>query len=74
MEFEKIGFFVEYIVNGKFIGTLNVDTNESGKIGYYSTEHYIADTDIKIKNKTIKKGTKYYTRIYPLCGKLTTNN
>lgn len=69
-QFEHIGFFLEYIVNGTFIGTKNVDTNESGKIGYESTTTHIAEEDIVFKNKKIKKGTTYYTRTYPLCGKL----
>lgn len=68
-EFESLGFFVEYIVDKKMIGTKNVPTNETGKIGYESTQHFTAEEDILFKNKKIKKGTNYYTRIYPLCGK-----
>jgi hypothetical protein len=73
-KFENIGFFVEYIVDGKFIGTKNVETNESGKIGYESTTHHVAEFDIVFKNRKIKAGTKYYTRIYPLCGKVINKN
>lgn len=68
-KFEDIGFFVEYIVESKLIGTKIVEENESGKIGYESTQHFTATEDILLKNKKIKKGTNYYTRIYPLCGR-----
>ena len=68
--FEHLGFFVEYLVDGKLMGTKNVETNESGLIGYESTQHFVATEKIVFKRKQIKKGTSYYTRIYPLCGKV----
>ena len=73
IKFEHLGFFLEYIVDGKFIGTKNVDENVSGKIGYESTTHFTAEEDIILKNKKIKKGTQYYTRTYPLCGRIINN-
>jgi len=67
--FKDIGYFVEYCVNGKLIGTLLINKPDRDEVGYYSRIDAIADTDIKLqKNKIIKKGTKYYTRLYPLCG------
>ena len=73
-KFEDLGFFVEYIVDGKLIGIKNVPTNETGKVGYESTQHFTAEETIVFKNKKIKKGMNYYTRIYPLCGKVIKNN
>lgn len=70
-EFEPLGFFVEYLIDGRLIGTRNVKENPNGKIGYESTEHYTALEDIIFKpGKKIKKGQMYYTRIYPLCGRV----
>ncbi len=67
--FKDIGYFVEYCVDGKLIGTLLIDNPDREEIGYYSRIDAVADSDIKLqRNKIIKKGTKYYTRLYPLCG------
>jgi hypothetical protein len=69
--FEELGFFIEYIVDGKLIGTKNVESNDRGCIGYASRQDHIAEEKITFKGtKHIKPGTNYYTRIYPLCGKL----
>ena len=67
--FKDLGYFVEYCVDGKLIGTLLIDNPDREDIGYYSRIDAIANSDIKLqRNKIIKKGTKYYTRLYPLCG------
>lgn len=68
--FKDIGYFIEYWVQGKFTGTLLIDEPDRDDIGYYSRIDAIADKEIKLqRNKIIKKGTRYYTRLYPLCGK-----
>lgn len=70
-EFDIFGFFIEYVMaDGKLAGTINVEKNDRGCIGYESTQHHVADKDIKFKSRTIKKGMEYRTRIYPLCGKV----
>ena len=76
VKFEDLGFFIEYIIDGKLIGMENVKENKNGKIGWASTEHFIAINDKeffdyqgKKTNKKIKRGQRYKTRIYPLCGK-----
>jgi hypothetical protein len=72
MKFKEIGFFIEYHCNGKFVGTTLCDTNNREVIGYYSKLEHFAEEDILLlNNKKIKKGTKYHTYIYPLCGKKT---
>ena len=73
-KFEDLGFFIEYIVDGRLIGVKNVSTNDRGSVGYESTKHHIAEETIVFKNKKIAKGTAYYTRIYPLCGKVIKND
>ena len=69
-KFEDLGFFIEYHVGDKYVGSLLVDTNDRKEIGYYSRIYEVAEQDILLdKNKVIKKGTKFHTYIYPLCGK-----
>jgi hypothetical protein len=72
-EFESLGFFIEYLIDGKLIGCRNVDTNDRGCVGYESKQNHTAEETLVFKaNKKIKKGTNYQTRIYPLCGKVIT--
>jgi len=66
---KTIGYFEEYLVQGKFIGTL-VCEKQDREIGYYGKITKIADSDITLDNKKkIKKGQEYYTRYYPLNGR-----
>lgn len=68
--FEHLGFFREYFVKGKFIGTIRLEDYD-GKIGYYSKVTGVADSDIILeKNKKIKKDTEFYHFTYPLNGKI----
>jgi hypothetical protein len=64
-----IGYFEEFMINGKFIGT-QVCKEQTRTIGYYGKETKIANQDIILNNKKkIKKGQEYYTRYYPLNGR-----
>jgi hypothetical protein len=68
--FKDDGYFLEYYVNGKFIGTKLIDEPDRQEIGYYSKIDSVAEQNIVLQSKKIiKQGTKYYTRMYPLCGK-----
>lgn len=73
VEFEKLGYHLDYHVNGKYIGSKKVDFIEGREIGYVGKEVNIATEDIIFKRKKIKKGTEYYTFMYPLCGKSNIN-
>ena len=64
-----IGYFEEFLINGKFIGT-KVCEKQNREIGYYGKITKVADLDITLDNKNkIKKGQEYYTRYYPLNGR-----
>jgi len=68
--FEDMGYFLEYLVDGKLIGTQLLEKPDREHVGYHGRIDAIAETDIILqRNKVVKKGTKYYTRMYPLCGK-----
>jgi len=74
-EFEKIGYFIEYMIDTKYIGTKVIDKPDRKEVGYYGRIDSIATEDIILDNKRrIKKGQSYYTRMYPLCGKLKHKN
>ena len=65
-----IGYFEEFIINGKFIG-LKTCKEQDREIGYYGKKTFIAEEDIILENKKkIKKGQEYYTRYYPLNGRI----
>jgi len=68
--FEKIGFFKEYYINNKFIGTVTPCEKDREEVGYYSRiDEVLTDTVILDNKKKIKKGTSVHTLIYPLTGK-----
>jgi hypothetical protein len=64
-----IGYFEEFFINGKFIGT-KICQEQNREIGYYGKEIKIANNDFVLDNKKkIKIGQEYYTRYYPLNGR-----
>lgn len=66
---KTIGYFEEFLINGKFIGT-KVCEKQDREIGYYGKIIKVADSDIILDNKKkIKKGQEYSTRYYPLNGR-----
>lgn len=68
--FENLGFFIEYHIDNKYIGSISIAENNRETIGYYSRIESIATDDIVFKNnKVIKKGTRYTSYVYPMCGK-----
>lgn len=69
-QFETIGYFLEYVIDTKLIGTKRIDKPDRDEVGYYSRINATATEDIILDNgKKIKSGQDYYTRIYPLNGR-----
>jgi hypothetical protein len=68
-QFEKLGYFLEYMIDDKYIGSMIIEKPDRKEIGYYGRIDEVATHDIIFKNKKIKKGQSFYTRMYPLCGK-----
>lgn len=71
---ETIGYFEEYIIAGKFIGVKACQEQPEREIGYYGKQVLTAESVIILdNNKKIKKGQEYYTRYYPLNGRIVRN-
>lgn len=69
-DMEHIGWFLEFYIDNKYMGTVVIDQPDRDQVGYYSRQDDVAVADILLDNgKKIKEGTRYYTRLYPLNGK-----
>ena len=68
--FEQLGFFKEYYLNGKFFGSLNIETPDRNTIGYNGRRDEILNETLTFNKGRIKAGTTVQTIIYPLCGRL----
>ncbi len=70
VKFEHLGYFVDYMVNNKCIGSINIEKPDREVIGYNGKQDIILENDITLSNnKVIKKGTPCRTYLYPLCGR-----
>ena len=69
--FNQIGFFKEYYVNGKFIGSVSNCEKDRDVIGYEGKIiETLKESIITDNKKKIKENTTVTTILYPLCGKL----
>lgn len=67
--FAPLGFFKEYYVGNKLIGTTPCEKDR--EVGYAGRQNEtITDTIVFENGKKIKAGIEVFTMIYPLCGKL----
>tara|TARA_R100000995_G_C3424946_1_gene95721 strand:+ start:100 stop:429 length:330 start_codon:yes stop_codon:yes gene_type:complete len=74
MDFEFLGYSIEYYLNNKYVGSVKSDTNDR-PTGYAGRRYATADKHIFLTNgigktKKIRKGQEYYTEVIILCGKL----
>jgi hypothetical protein len=71
IKFETIGWHVDYLVSGKYIGSLRLQEKDREIIGYNGRIKTTLEQDITLVNgKKIKKGVEVVTEIFPLNGKL----
>jgi hypothetical protein len=69
IQFENLGYFVEYMRDSQYLGSINIAEKDREEIGYYGRQDHVAECDIVLNyERVIPKGTHYYTRLYPLCG------
>lgn len=69
IRYDIFGYFVEYMQNGKYMGSINIEKPDRDVVGYCGRQYHTATEDIIFKNKRIRKGEQYYTHLYPLCGR-----
>lgn len=69
--FKTFGFFKEYYIDNKFIGTAPCDKDRD-KFGFFGKKEEILTEDLILTNKRkINKGSKVQTMLFEFCG--TTN-
>ena len=69
-QFEKLGYFLDYMIGDKYIGSIIMEKPDRETIGYFGRIDEVATEDIILDNKRkIKKGQSFRTMMYPLCGK-----
>jgi hypothetical protein len=67
--FEHLGYYKEYYVNGKFIGTVLCDKDRE-VMGYNGKIVEVINDRLELQNKkVIKANTEVVTQLFPLCGK-----
>jgi hypothetical protein len=70
-DFEHLGFIKEYYIENKFIGYMNILTNENRNIGYIGRQiEEVKDLIVLHNGKKIKASTIVTTIIYPKQGKI----
>ena len=68
--FKHLGFFKEYYVGGKLIGSVNIENKDRETFGYFGRKKELLESDIMVGKKRIKTGSEVETMIYPLCGRV----
>jgi len=69
-QFEQLGYFTDYMIDDKYIGSIIMEKPDRETIGYFGRIDEVATEDIILDNKRkIKKGQSFRTMMYPLCGK-----
>ena len=68
--FEDLGYYKEYYINNKFIGTV-LSNKDREVIGYNGKVIETVLERLELQNKkVIKPNTEVVTMLYPLCGKI----
>lgn len=68
--FEHVGYFKDYYVNRKFVGTVKVDEKDREVYGYTGRKEEVLTEDMVINKKKLKKGTTVITELGVLCGRV----
>lgn len=68
--FKNVGYHIDYMLDGKCIGSKKLDKPDREVMGYNGRQHHIATERIQFRKKYIPVGAKYTTYCYPLCGRV----
>ena len=72
--FEHLGYFKEYWIGNKSLGTIN-SKKDREVVGYVGRKTEVVLNDLILSNgKKIKAGTEVVTFLYPICGKMIKEN
>ncbi len=69
-KFETNGYFKDYYVNRKFVGSILVNEKDREVYGYTGRKEEVLTEDIVINKKKLKKGTTVITELGVLCGRV----
>ena len=69
-KFENIGYFKDYYVNRKFVGTVRIEEKDREVFGYTGRKEEVLTEDMVINKKKLKKGTTVITELGVLCGRI----
>lgn len=73
-EFENLGYFKDYYVNKKFIGSKDYVEKDRDVFGYNGRKTERLTEDVVFKNgRKIKAGTEAVTELHILSGKIVNN-
>lgn len=70
MQTEQLGYFKDFYANGKYLGSQSNVEKDRETLGYYGRKKEVLNEDLKLKKKTIKKGTEVITELQVICGKV----
>ncbi len=69
--FEILGYFKEYIIEGKYIGLVNYCEKDRETMGFQGrVEETLQTETLLTSGKKLKVGTIVTTMLYPICGKM----
>lgn len=69
-KFNLLGYYKDYYVNRKFVGTLRIEEKDREVFGYTGRKEEVLTEDLVINKKKIKKGTTVVTELGVLCGRI----
>ncbi|AFM54781.1 hypothetical protein B620_gp03 [Croceibacter phage P2559S] len=69
--FSTVGYSVDYLVDGKYKGSIRLGTADRDTFGYHGRKTETLTEAVTFKNgKKIKAGTVVTTELFPLNGRL----
>jgi hypothetical protein len=71
VKFKTVGYSVDYLVQGKYVGSIRLEQADRTVFGYAGRKTETLTEDIQLSNKRkIKKGTLVTTELFPLNGRI----
>jgi hypothetical protein len=68
--FDIKGYSKDIYVNGKYVGSINMDQPDRETYGYFGRRTETISDDIIVNKKKIKKGQQIVTELQKICGRV----